>query len=60
MLGDGHDIGTSNFSNSDAAIGGVGCVEVDVIRSDTGSDGKLELLRLSETLSGQVARVESV
>ena len=59
VLGDRNDVGASDFGNGDTAIGLVGSVEVDVVRSNTGSDGNLEVLRLCETLCREVARVET-
>jgi len=59
VLGDGDDVGASDFGDGDTAIGLVGGIEVDVVGSDTGSDGDLEVLRLGQTLSGEVARVEA-
>lgn len=60
MLGDGDDIGTRDLGNSNATVGGVGSVQVNMVGADTSGDGKLQVLRLSETLGGQVARVEAV
>lgn len=59
MLSDRDDIGASHLGDGDTAVGFVGGIEVDVVRTDAGSDGKLELLRLLETLLGKVARVET-
>jgi hypothetical protein len=42
----GDDVGAGDFCNGDTAIGLVRGIEVDVIRSDTSSNGKLELLGL--------------
>lgn len=39
VLSDGDDIAAGDLGNGDAAIGGVGSVEVDVVRADTSSDG---------------------
>jgi hypothetical protein len=58
VLSDGDDVGASDLGDSDAAIGRVGGVEVDVVRTDTSSDGNLEVLGLGQTLSVQVAGVE--
>lgn len=55
MLGDGNDIGSGHFCDSNLLF--IGSVEVNMIRSDTGSDTELEVLglwgvsRLSETLA---------
>ena len=59
VLGDGDDVGAGDFCNGDAAIGRVRSVEVDVIGTDTSSDGKLELLGLCETFGGKVTWVEA-
>ena len=59
MFGNGDDIGPSDFSDGNTAICLVGCIEVDVVGSDTCCDGKLQLLGLGQTLSGEVAGVES-
>ena len=59
VLGDGHDVGASNLGHGDTAIGLVGSIEVDVVRTDTSSDGNLEVLRLGETFGSQVAGVEA-
>lgn len=59
VLSDGDDVGASDLGNSDTAIGLVGSVEVDVVGTDTSSDGELEVLRLGETLSSKVAGVEA-
>ena len=59
VLGDGDNIATSDFGNGDAAIGLVGGVQVNVIRSNTGGDGNLQLLGLGQAFGGQVAGVEA-
>lgn len=59
VLGDGDDVGASDLSNGDTAIGLVGGVQVDMVGTNTGGHGELEVLRLGETLSGQVTWVES-
>lgn len=58
VLGHGGDIAAGDFGNGDTAVGGVGSVEVDVIRSNTGRHGQLEVLGLGQTLCGQVTGVE--
>lgn len=60
MLGDGDDVGAGHFGDGDTAVGGVGRVQVDVVRADTGGDGDLELLGLGETLRSEVTGVEAV
>lgn len=59
VLGDGDNVGTSDFGNGDTTVGLVGGVEIDVVRSNTGSDGDLEVLGLGKTLSSEVTRVET-
>lgn len=41
VLGDGDDVGAGHFGDGDAAIGLVGCVEVDVVGANAGCDGDL-------------------
>lgn len=60
VLSDGDDVRASDLSNGDTAVGGVGGVQVNVIGTNTGSDGELELLGLGETLSSEVTGVEAV
>lgn len=60
MLSDGNDIGTRHFSHSNTAVGLVGGIEVDMVRSNTGSDGDLQLLCLGQSLGGEVAGMEAV
>jgi hypothetical protein len=60
VLSDGDDVGAGDLSNGNTAVGGVGGVKVDVVGTNTGSDGELELLGLGETLSGEVTGVEAV
>jgi len=59
-LSNGDDVGAGDLSDGDASVGLVGSVEVDMIGTDTGGDGKLELLGFSKTLSSEVSRVETV
>jgi hypothetical protein len=59
VLGDRDDVGAGDFSNGDAAIGRVRSVQVDVVGSNTSSDGKLQLLGLCETFGGEVTWVEA-
>ena len=60
VLGDGDDVGAGDLGDGDAAVGLVGRVEVNVVGADAGSDGNLEVLGLGQTLSVQVAGVETV
>jgi len=59
VLSNGDDVGSGDFGDGDTTVGLVGGVEVDVVRTDTGSDCKLEVLGLCKTLSGEVTRVET-
>jgi hypothetical protein len=59
VLGDGDHIGACYFSDGDTAVGLVGCVEVNVVGTDSSGDGDLELLGLCKTLGGKVAGVET-
>lgn len=59
VLGDRDDIAAGDLSNSDAAIGLVGSIEIDVVGANTGGDGELEVLSLGETLGSQISRVET-
>lgn len=58
VLSNRDDVGASDLSNGDTAVGLVGSVEVDVVGADTSGNSELELLGLGQTLSGQVTRVE--
>jgi len=60
VLGDRDDVGAGDFGDGDTAVGFVGGVEVDVVGSNTGSDGDLELLGFGEALGGEVAGVETI
>lgn len=60
MLGDGDNVGASDFSDGDTAVGLVGGIEVDVVGTDTSSDGNLEVLGLSKTLLCEVTGVETI
>jgi hypothetical protein len=60
VLSDRDDVGSSDLSDGDTAVGLVGSIEVDVVGTDTSSDGELQVLGLSKTLSGKVTGVETV
>lgn len=60
MFSNGYDVGTSDFGDSNTAVGGVCSVQVDVIRSDTGGNCNLEFLGFCETLCVEITRVEAV
>lgn len=60
VLSDGDDVGASHLGDGDTTVGLVGGIEVDVVGTNTGGDGNLQVLGLGETLSSQVTRVEAV
>ena len=60
VLSDRDDVRSGDLGDGDTAVGGVGSVQVNVIGTNTGSDGELELLGLGQTLSGEVTWVEAV
>lgn len=60
MLGDGNDIAASNLGDGDTTVGLVGSIEIDVVRSNTGSDGELQVLSLCQAFGGEITRVEAV
>lgn len=60
VLSDRDDVGASDFGDDKTAIGLVGSIEIDVVRSNTSSNAELEVLGLCKTLSGEVTWVESV
>jgi hypothetical protein len=59
VLGDGDNVGASDLSDGDSAVGLVGGVQVDVVGANTSGNGQLEVLGLGQALSGEVARVEA-
>lgn len=59
VLSHGDDVAASDFGDGDTAIGLVGSVQVHMVGADTRSDCDLELLGLCETLSSQIAGVET-
>ena len=59
VLGDGDDVAAGNLSDGNTAVGLVGSVEVNMVRSDTSCDGELEVLGLGQSLSGEVTGVET-
>ena len=60
VLGDGDDVGAGDLGDGDTAVGLVGLVEVDVVGTNTGGDGDLEVLALLEAVGGEVTGVEAV
>ena len=59
MLGDRDDVGASDLSNGDAAIGLVGSIQVNVVGPNAGGHGDLEVLGLCQALCGEISRVEA-
>ena len=59
VLGHRHNVGTSDFSDCDTAIGLVCSVEINVIGPDTGSDGDLQVLGFRKALSSEVTWMEA-
>ena len=59
VLSNRDDVGSRDLGDGDTAVGLVRSIEIDVIGSDTSSDGNLQLLGLSKTLCGEVAGMES-
>jgi hypothetical protein len=59
VLGDGDDVGASDLGDRDAAVGLVGLIQVDVVRTNTGGDGDLEVLALLQAVGGEVTGVEA-
>jgi hypothetical protein len=60
VLSDRDNVGSRHLSDGDTTVGGVGSVEVDMVGTDTGRNGELQLLGLGQTLLGKVSRVEAV
>jgi hypothetical protein len=60
VLGNRDNVGASDFGHGDTTVGLVGSIEVDVVGSNTSSDGNLQVLGLSKTLLGEVTRMETV
>lgn len=60
VLSDRDDIAASDFSDGDTAVGGVGGIEVNVVGTNTSSDGELQVLGLGQTLSSEVTGMEAM
>ena len=60
MFSDRNNIGSGDFGDCDTTIRLVGCVEIDMIGSDTSSDGELEILGFGEAFRSQIAGMEAV
>ena len=59
MLGHGDHVRSGDFSNSNAPVSLVGCIEIDVIRTDAGGDGELQVLGFGKALRCQVPGMEA-
>lgn len=59
VLCDGDDVGAGDLGDGDAAVGLVGLVQVDVVGTNTGGDGDLEVLALLQAVGGEVTGVEA-
>lgn len=60
VLSDGDDVRASDLSDGNTAVGLVGSIEVDVVGTDTSSDGKLQVLGLGKALCCEVTGVETI
>jgi hypothetical protein len=60
VLSDRDDVGACDLGDGDTAVGLVGGIEVDVVGTDTSSDGELEVLGLGKALCCEVTGVETV
>lgn len=59
VLGDGDHVAASHLSDGNTAVGCVGSIEVDVVRSNTCCNSKLEVLGFGQSFCGKVTGVES-
>ena len=59
VLGNRNHVGACNFRNSDATVGLVGGIEVNMVRANAGSYGELQFLSLCKTLGSKITRVEA-
>jgi hypothetical protein len=59
VLGDRDNIAASDFGDSDTTVGLVGGIEVNVVGTNTGSDGELQVLGLGQALCGEITGVET-
>ncbi len=59
MLCHRYDVGAGHFRDSDTTIGFVCGIEVNVVRSNAGGNGELELLSFSQSFGGQVTWMEA-
>ena len=59
VLGDGDDVGSGDLGDSDATIGLVCSIQINVIGANASGDSNLELLCFCETLGGQVTGMEA-
>jgi hypothetical protein len=59
VFSDGNNVGACDFGNRDTAVGLVGSVEVNMVRTNTCCNCNLELFGFGKAFSGEVARVEA-
>ena len=59
VLSDGDDVGASDLSDGNTAVGLVGGIKIDVVGTNTSSHSELKVLGLSKALCGEVSRVEA-
>lgn len=60
VLSNGDDVGASDLGNGNTTVSSVGSVQINMIGADTSGDGNLELLGPGQTLSVEVAGVETI
>lgn len=60
MLSDRNNIAASNLGDGDATVSLVGSIQINVIRSNAGSDGELQILSLRQAFGGEIPGVEAV
>lgn len=60
VLRNGDHVAAGHLDDGNAAVGDVGGIEIDVVRTDTGGDGDLQVLGLGQTLRGQITGVEAM
>jgi hypothetical protein len=58
VFSNGDDVGSRYFENLDSVVNSG--IEIDVVRADTSSDAKLEVLGLLNEVAGQVTVIDSI
>jgi hypothetical protein len=59
MLSNGDNVGSGDLGDGDSSVGLVGRVQVDMVGSDTSSDGELQVFGTGKALSGKVSGMEA-